>query len=158
VSGRSGYEIWRGTAANGAYALVKSTSGTSYTDSSCIPNVTYYYKIRAYVTVNRVRVYSPFSTPAPASAYFGSVTNASAVRRSSSSIKLAWSSVSGRSGYEIWRSSGGIYSLIKSTTSTSYTNTSLATGTTYYYMVRAYRTVGGIRYYSSFTPVISATP
>jgi len=91
---------------------------------------------------------------------FASVANAKAVRRSATSIKLTWGSVSGRSGYEVWRatSADGEYALIRSTTSTSYTNTRLSTGTTYYYKIRAYKTIGGVRYYSDFSEVVSATP
>jgi Fibronectin type III domain. len=160
VSGRSGYELWRATSEGGAYTLVKATSGTSYTNTGLIPNTAYYYKVRAYVTVRGTRVYSDFSSPASATPNFGSVTNAKAVRRNSTGIRLTWSAVSGRSGYEIWRatSADGEYSLIRSTTSTSYSNTSLSTGVTYYYRIRAYVTIGGTRYYGGFSEVVSATP
>jgi hypothetical protein len=89
------------------------------------------------------------------------VTNPKAVRSSSTKIKISWSAVSGRTGYEIWRSTTpdpAGFTLLKSTTSTSYTNSGLTTGVTYYYKIRAYRTVNNTRYYSAFTSVVSAKP
>jgi len=55
-------------------------------------------------------------------------------------IDLAWSAVSGASEYHVLRSttSGGPYSQIAVTTSTSYSNTGLTGGVTYYYVVRAF--------------------
>jgi fibronectin type 3 domain-containing protein len=160
VSGRSGYELWRAASEGGEYTLVKSTSSRSYTDKNLVPNITYYYKVRAYVTVGGTRVYSDFSSLASAMPVFASVSSAKAVRKNATGIKLTWSAVSGRSGYEVWRatSADGEYTLIKSITSTKYTNTGLTTGTTYYYKIRAYKTIGGVRYYSDFSAVVSATP
>ncbi len=70
-----------------------------------------------------------------------------AVATSYTSVKLSWPSVSGATGYEIWRatSSSGTYTKISTTagTSTSYSNTSLTAGVTYYYTVRALKTAGG---------------
>ena len=40
----------------------------------------------------------------------------------------------------------------------NYTNTGLTTGKTYYYKVRAYRTVNGKRIYGQFSEIVSAKP
>lgn len=78
------------------------------------------------------------------------------------SNKLSWNKVSGASGYRIYRATSktGTYSRIKtvSSTSTSYTDTSRATGKTYYYKIRAYKTVGTNDVYSSYSSVVSAKP
>ena len=68
--------------------------------------------------------------------------------------------VTGTSGYELWRgtSSTGTYSLVTTTTATNYTNTGLATATTYYYKVRAYKLVGTTKIYSGFSTIVSAKP
>ncbi len=75
-------------------------------------------------------------------------------------VKVTWSAVAGAGGYQVWRSktpSGG-YTLAATTASTSHTNTGLATGTMYYYKIRAYRTVSGVRQYSAYTAAVSAKP
>ncbi|MEJ0090477.1 MAG: glycosyl hydrolase [Limisphaerales bacterium] len=63
---------------------------------------------------------------------------------SSNQVALTWSISSGAAGYKIKSStiSGGPYTNIVSTMATSFTNTGLATGTTYYYVVSATNTVG----------------
>jgi hypothetical protein len=55
-------------------------------------------------------------------------------------IDLSWSSVAGASEYHVLRStvSGGPYSQIAVTTSTTYSDTGLTGGTTYYYVVRSF--------------------
>jgi len=45
--------------------------------------------------------------------------------------------------------------LIKTTTSTSYTNTKLTAGKTYYYKVRAYHLEGKTKVYGSFSAPVS---
>lgn len=63
-------------------------------------------------------------------------------------------------GYELYRatSPSGAYKLIKSTAAPFYVNGGLATGTEYFYKVRAYRKVGGRTIYSDYTDPISAKP
>ena len=160
VTGASGYEIWRSTTAGSGYVLVKSTSGRSYTDSNLIPNTTYYYQVRAYRKVGSSPVPSALSAPVSATPYFGSVTNPRAVRSSTTKIKLTWSAVSGRTGYEIYRSTlpDSGFVMIKSTTSTSFTDSNLTTGVTYYYKICAYRTVNTVKYRSADSVIVSAMP
>ncbi|WP_180247630.1 SpoIID/LytB domain-containing protein [Bacillus sp. AFS031507] len=88
-----------------------------------------------------------------------SPANLKAVASTYNSVNLSWSAVSGSSGYEIYRStsSTGTYTKIASTTSTSYSSTSLNTGTAYYYKVRAYKTVTPSAY-SGYSSVVSAKP
>lgn len=76
------------------------------------------------------------------------------------SIKLSWSAVAGESGYEVYRatSSNGAYSLLKSTTATSFSNTGLTTNKAYYYKVRTYKKVGTLNLQSSFSDVIISKP
>lgn len=54
-------------------------------------------------------------------------------------ISLSWTASSGATSYNVLRSTtnGSGYSLISTTASTSYTNTGLINGTTYYYVVQA---------------------
>lgn len=52
VSGAKGYEIYRATSKNGTYQKIDTTKSASYRDSKLSGNRTYYYKVRAYKTIN----------------------------------------------------------------------------------------------------------
>jgi fibronectin type 3 domain-containing protein len=160
VAGASGYEVYRATSSTGTYSLVGSTTSTSFTNVGLSTNSTYYYKVRAYRTVGSTKIYSNFSGMVNTKPVPAIPTNFKATRLNSTSINLTWSAVSGANGYEIFSStsSTGTYSLLKSTTSLSYTNSGLTTGKTYYYKLRAYRNVGTTKVYSGWPTVISLKP
>jgi fibronectin type 3 domain-containing protein len=159
VTGASGYEVYRADAPDGAYTLIKSTSSRSFIDTGRIPNQTYYYQVVAYRKVGSDRIRSASSTVSAASV-FGSVKNPRALRSGATKIRITWSAVPERTGYEIYRAetADGAYTYIGSTTRTYYNDSVLVAGQTYYYMIRAYRTVNGARYYSGYSGVVSATP
>ena len=76
----------------------------------------------------------------------------------SKKIKVSWNKISGSTGYEVYRatSKSGKYSKIKTVTkgsTLSYTNIKLSKGKTYYYKVKAYKTVDGKKVYSSYSSV-----
>ena len=69
--------------------------------------------------------------------------------------KLTWSAVSGAVSYRVYRSEsrGTGYSLLGTTTSTSYVNTGAAVGKTYYYRVKAVNSAGT----SAYSNIVSGT-
>lgn len=157
VVGAAGYQLYRSTSLNGSYTYLGYTTNNFSTNRYLTTGRTYYYKLRAYRFVNGVKIYSEFSAISSATPYLNKPTNMNSKRYTSTSIRLSWYRVSGAYGYEIYRSINvdGNYSLIRSTTSSSYINYSLRKGNTYYYKVRAYRIVGGKRVYGAFTYVVS---
>lgn len=63
VSNASGYEIWRANSAKGNYSkikTIKTKNTTSYANKKLSAGH-YYYKVRAYKTVNGKTIYSNFS-------------------------------------------------------------------------------------------------
>ena len=65
VSGVNGYEIYMSTSKNGKYSKVKTITKAKtvkYTKSSLKKNKKYYFKVRAYKTVNGKKIYSSFSS------------------------------------------------------------------------------------------------
>ena len=68
---------------------------------------------------------------------------------------LSWNKVAGASGYQIYMSTSKArtYTLIKTTSLLSYTKTGLTTGKTYYFKVRAYTTVNGVKVYGAYSPI-----
>lgn len=90
------------------------------------------------------------------------VTGAKVVAYNTKAIKLQWKANSYANGYEIYRYNASTkkYAFIKrynSKSNITFTNTSLASGTTYYYKIRCFRLVNNKRIYSDSTGIIKAT-
>ncbi len=160
VSGVTGYAVYRASSKTGTYSYLKGTTATSFTDISRATGTTYYYKVRAYKTIGDTKYYSGYSAIVYAKAVPAVPGSFTAAKASSTSVKTAWKAVSGASGYEVWMatSSTGTYSKIKTTSSLSFTKTNLTKNKTYYFKVRAYKTVNGAKVYGAFTSVKSAKP
>ena len=76
------------------------------------------------------------------------------VANTASGVEVRWTAVNGADGYYVYRRTGsGGWTRIKTTTSTSYTDTAARAGTTYYYTVRAYRGSFRSAYESSGTAI-----
>lgn len=154
VDGVEGYELWRSTTPDDADSWVRAktiTSGTAecYTNQGLTEGVTYYYRVRAYVTdANGERICSEFSDVdyMPAAVVFnGPYSNAT------DRIRLLWNEVDGAHGYQIWRQNeDGTYAIIKTLgdrgneltnnqgAATAYSNAGLTAGETYTYKMRAF--------------------
>ena len=101
------------------------------------------------------------STAKAISKTVGQVYNTTVVKSSSSKVKVTWNNVSNETGYQISRSSKAdgtyIVKTLKSTSAKSTTVSGGTKGTTYYYNVRAYKTVGGKNIYSDWSEVTAFT-
>ena len=75
----------------------------------------------------------------------------------STSVKVSWKKVSGAYGYSLYHatSENGKYLRIRSTVKTTWTDTKLKTGKTYYYKVRTYKYINGKRVYGLYSKVNS---
>ena len=161
VSGANGYVVYRSTSKDGSYSACKTiTSGSSlsHTDNSLATGKTYYYKVRAYRTVDNKKVYGGYSSVVSAKPSLK--TPSITLSTTSKKATIKWSKIAGANGYDVYRatSKNGSYSKVKSITSSStvsYTDSKLTSGKTYYYKVRAYRTVDGKKVYSSYSAVKS---
>lgn len=71
----------------------------------------------------------------------GQVKSLKVSSKSYSSLKISWKKVKGAKGYQVYRASSknGKYKKVKTTRSSSWTNSKLTTGKKYYYKVRAYK-------------------
>jgi len=146
VSGAVSYHVERSTDTVD-WKTVFSTGGeqTQYTDSALSSGTTYYYRVAALVDgadVARSDVVSATTTvETPGAPVLLSATP------SATSVDLAWSDVDGELGYRIERSPDGTSSWtgIGSTGQgvTSFTDTGLASTTSYYYRVVALTSDGG---------------
>ncbi len=159
VSNVTGYEIWRSIGTSTTYGGLTTVYTNSFMNTGLAFNTKYNYKVRVFTLINNVKVYGAFSV-------IGSATTAlttpvtSVVSASYNSIRVSWAAIPGVSGYQVYRATSlaGTYTLLTSTSATSYTNSLLTTNTLYYYKVRGYRTVGTLKYYSAYSTVLSARP
>jgi fibronectin type 3 domain-containing protein len=157
VNGATGYEISRSSTTTGVYALVGTVEGSSiFTNTGLTFYRTYYYKIRAYTTINSVKVYGPTSAYITAKT-IPSTSTLTLTNPSSTTNNLSWTAIAGVSGYEVAYSKGTstTYYLLKTTASTSYLHTGLTRNTTYNYKVRAYKLYGTTKIYGSYSTVQS---
>ena len=152
--GVEGYELWRGTDPDDVttWNRVKTIADPSkdrYTNQDLTEGVTYYYKVRAYITASDgSKVYSDFSNidhmPA-AVVWDGPYSNATF------RIRLRWQEVGGSHGYQIWRQEpDGSWKIVKTLgdkgntltndqgNTTAYSNTGLTAGDTHTYKMRAF--------------------
>ena len=157
VANAKGYQIFRSTAKNGTYKRIATTTALSCVDSKRTPGATYYYKIRAYCTINGAKAYSKYSNKKSIKVKLGKVSIKTIKSAGSSKWKLNWKKVYGAMGYEIYRSTSknSNFELVKNIGKGSiltYTD-KVPKKKSYYYKVRAYRTVSGKKIYGSFSSV-----
>ena len=132
------YWVYRSTDGK-KFSYYDSTTKTSYTNNSTEIGTTYYYKVKA---VNANGAASDHS--ATKSVQRKPAAPTVSIYRTNGNPKLSWKSVSGAKKYWIYRSTDGInFKYFDSTTKLSYTNSGAASGTKYYYRVKAVAVVNG---------------
>ncbi|MBE5921887.1 MAG: hypothetical protein E7269_03935 [Lachnospiraceae bacterium] len=138
VTGANGYYVYRRTTTGSYKCIGKVTSGSTvtYTDTTAVSGTTYYYTVRAYNG-------SYLSSYAGKAVTYLDTPSLSSVTKTSSGVKFNWTKTSGASGYYVYRKvAGGGWKCIGKVTNGSivtFTDTTAASGTTYYYTVRAYK-------------------
>ena len=140
VSGAKGYIISRSTSKNSGYKKIDTVTGkTSYSDDTVKAGKTYYYKVEAYNVNSGTKGYGGASDAvAGKTAKRTKIT--SIVSTNEKTLTLKWNKITGAYGYRIKRSTDedGTYKVvktIKSGNTTSYKDTSVKAGKTYYYTV-----------------------
>jgi fibronectin type 3 domain-containing protein len=153
-TGATSYNVKRSTVSGSGYATVSSPTTTSYTNTGLTNGTTYYY----VVTSVNASGQSANSNQASATPQAGTppVPTGLTATAGNTQVVLSWNASSGATAYDVKRStvSGSGYATINSPTGTSYTNTGLTNGTTYYYVVAAKNASGS----SANSSQVSATP
>ena len=154
VDGAAKYEIYRSTQQSTGFTLLGTTTSTSYVNTGAAVGTTYYYKVRALNVDGAAGAYSSTVSGA-AKAVAPAAPTVTMTYSDSGKPKLTWSAVSGAASYRVYRSEsrGTGYSLLGTTTSTSYVNTGAAAGKTYYYRVKAVNSAGT----SAYSNIVSGT-
>ncbi len=143
-TGATGYNVKRATTSGGPYTQLAAPTSPTYVDSSVTNGTAYYYVVSALNAAGESANSAQASaTPAATGVPPAAPTNLAATA-GDTQVSLTWSASSGATSYNVKRSliSGGPYTQIAASTSTSYTDTALTNGTTYYYVVSAINSAG----------------
>ena len=148
------YEVWRNSTNNSATAAVihNYVTATSYDDAYIVPGQTYYYWIKAKNSKGTSEFSAsdfgfaavlPPAAPTGVSASDGDYTD---------TVLVTWLAVPGATGYEVWRntadSSSNATQIAAAVNGTSYADTTVSIGQTYYYWTKA-RNVSGAGSFSA---------
>ncbi len=135
VDGAAEYDIYRSTSKSGKYKRIETVAEPGFQDDSASGGKTYYYKVKA--------VHENEDLSSELSAYQSQICGVAqpqltAVRSSSTKVKLSWKKLTGASKYQIEYSTDGgeTWEILKTTTSTKYT-AKVTAGTTYAYRLTA---------------------
>ena len=137
--GAASYNVKRSTISGSGYSTLASVTTTSHTDTTAVNGTTYFYVVSAVnaggESLNSSEVWATPQPPPPSAAPTGLTATGGKKK-----ITLAWAASAGAASYSVKRSntSGGPYATIATgVTSTTFANTGLTTGSTYYYVVSA---------------------
>lgn len=151
--GISDYVLKRAKFAGGPWVVIGTVQGTSFNDVDATNGHTYYYSVCAVTAAGEQ---SASSNVVSATVIPAAPTNLTATA-GRSQVALSWTASNDATSYRILRStkSGSGYSLIASgITATTFTDTKIVAGTTYYYVVQAVNATGA----SADSNQASATP
>jgi fibronectin type 3 domain-containing protein len=139
VSGAT-YHIFRSTTSGGPYTQVGSSSTTSFSDTGLTCNTSYFYVVRAFTSCESANSSQASATTATCTCTPPPVpTGLSATANGQTAANLSWSASTGATSYNVLRSttSGGPYTQIGTSTTTTFADSGLTCNTTYFYVVQA---------------------
>ncbi len=146
VDGAVKYYIYRSTDGK-KYSRITWTAKTSYTYENATIGTKYYYQIKAVRADGAESDYSNAKNTVCKPA-----VPVVTVSRYNGKAKLSWSAIDSADKYYIYRSTDGKhYDCIAKTTKLSYNDTKSASGTKYYYKVRAVAVVDGTNVISAYS-------
>ncbi|MBQ5973065.1 MAG: hypothetical protein IJL69_02600, partial [Oscillospiraceae bacterium] len=154
VKGAEGFRIFRATSENGTYTRVAVVTGGakgSWLDAGVAENKTYYYKVRAFGSVDGDAVYGGYS--AVVSVRTGILVGTPEIDvisySTGTSITISWSTVSKATGYAVYRlNAQNGWDKIKTLGSSALEYTDPDASGFETYAVKALRKVNGTLYYS----------
>lgn len=155
VSGASGYNVYFKKASAKNYTSLGSTTKLSFVKKNLADGVKYNFKVVPYHVKNGVKTKGKYGRVA--SIYtLKKVTTPKINKVNSKKIKVSWTNIQGETGYQISRTLKKKGTNIVSTyaTTTGKTKTlKTVKNKTYYYKVRAYKTVNGKKIFGPWSNV-----
>ncbi len=156
VKGADGYKVYVYNSKKKKYTTLKSVKSNKYTAEELKSGTTYKFAMKPYAKVGGKTyygkpVYLTVTTKLTRPTLTAKIT--------AKGNTISWNKTNGADGYVLYYSNtkDGSYKKLKTTTATSYTHSKASKSKTYYYKVRAYKTVNGEKIYSSFSTVKKAS-
>jgi len=142
--GATRYEVWREVTEGGPYSLRSTVTGTTYDDREAALGRRYWYRVRACNALGCSAPSVPDSgfihATAPDPATGVSASDGAHANR----VVVTWTAATGAATYEVHRATaeGGPYTRLANTATTSFSDTGVVVGTTYWYRVVACNAAG----------------
>jgi trimeric autotransporter adhesin len=140
-SGATSYKIFRATTSGGPYTQVGTSTTTSFADSGLACGTSYFYVVTASNgTCDSGNSAQASTTTATCTCTPPAVPSGVATSGATQTgLTVSWTAVSGATSYKIFRSttSGGPYTQVGTSTTTSFADSGLTCNTSYFYVVRS---------------------
>jgi fibronectin type 3 domain-containing protein len=155
-SGATGYYVKRSTVSGGPYTQIALPATNAYTDTGLTNGTTYFYVVSAFNAEGQSANSAQASATPAAPVTVPSAPTGLQATAGNAQVSLIWTASTGATSYHIKRAvtSGGPYTQVSAPTTTSFADTGLTNGTTYYYVVSALNAAGE----SANSTQASATP
>ncbi len=140
TSGATGYKVLRGTS-TGVYTVTNNVASNTNFDTTVVGGTTYFYVVEATNSSGASADSSEVSAT-PTIALPGSPSGLTATG-TNGAVNLSWNAGSGAAGYHVKRSTtSGTEVTIANAGTTSFSDTAVVNGTTYFYTVSSTNTAG----------------
>lgn len=153
ATGASGYIVAYRASTATSWTFTKVT-GTSFSKVLSAGTL-YLVRVKPYIAITSTDLHYASAYSPEKSVYTLKTPTFSLAASGTQSVKVAWTNIYGETGYRIYRASSltGTYSLkaVVSGAYSSWTDTTTYHGKTYYYKIRAYKTVNGVLIYGSLS-------
>ncbi|MBR2417961.1 MAG: fibronectin type III domain-containing protein [Clostridia bacterium] len=152
VTGADGYRVYQYNSKTGKYEKIKTLTGTSYTVKKLKAGTSYKFAVKAYTKDNGETLWAASSVSMKTATKPATPTVKATA--GSKQATISWNKITGATGYVVYmQDEFGDYEKLGSTKKTSYTRKKLTKGETYYFRVRAYKTVDGKNIYGGYKTV-----
>jgi fibronectin type 3 domain-containing protein len=143
-AGATSYNVKRSTTSGGPYTKISSPEATSYLDTGLTNGTPYYYVVTAVNSAGESPASSQATATPTAPITIPAAPTDLQATAGNAQVSLTWNASTGATSYNVKRSttSGGPYTKISSPETTSYLDTGLINGTSYYYVVTAVNSAG----------------
>jgi xyloglucan-specific exo-beta-1,4-glucanase len=145
VAGATSYNIYRSTTAGQQGSSVGTSANTSFVDTTAVNGTSYFYQVTAVNAGGEgsASTQSAGVTPTAPVTLPAAPTGVSAML-SSGQVTVTWAAVTGATSYNVYRSTvqGAPGTSVGSTATTSFVDSTVVNGTTYYYQVTAVNSAG----------------
>ena len=149
IPGSTGYLIYKYNPSTKKYETYKKVTANSISVTGLEANTTLYFRVRAYKVISNATHWGITSAAVKACSAPAKVMGVKTSAYSTAALKLIWNKVPGATGYRVYKYNNASkkYEFCKNTTQNTAFVSGLNAGSSYYFLVRAYRIVGSVTYW-----------